>query len=83
MSEAQNKTDNEQHSTTSLIDWSEHPLEHLSTVLRLYSKQTFSKDGVQWLRCVIKYAHDAHIFDSQTSQTADQLMLLLTEVVHK
>ena len=26
---------------TTVVDWSEHPLEHLATILRLYSRQSF------------------------------------------
>lgn len=35
-------------------------LENLSAVMALYSRRSFSKDGFQWIKCVVKYLHDAY-----------------------
>jgi hypothetical protein len=51
-----------------------HPLEALGTVMRLYSKHAFSKDCVQWLKCVVKYLSDTY------PTTVSQLLVVLTEV---
>lgn len=63
---------------SSAANETENPLEHLAAILRSYSKQTFARDTQQWLRCVIKYAHDAGLFADQS--TPDQVLLLLAEV---
>lgn len=34
-------------------------LENLATVMNLYSRRSFSKDGFQWIKCVVKYLYDA------------------------
>lgn len=52
------------------------PLEHLATVMRLYSKRSFTRDVSQWTKCVVKYVHDTY------PGTMSQLLGFLTEVGH-
>jgi len=35
-------------------------LQHLSTVMTLYSRRSFSKESMQWTKCVIKYLYDSY-----------------------
>lgn len=39
-------------------------LDNLATVMMLYSRRSFSKENLQWTKCVVKYLYDAysHIF---------------------
>ncbi|KHJ49277.1 hypothetical protein D918_00402 [Trichuris suis] len=39
---------------------SEHPLEHLATIMRLYQKRPFRKECTQWTKCIIKYLNDLY-----------------------
>lgn len=41
-------------------DENSQKLDNLSTVMTLYSRRCFSKDGFQWLKCVVKYLYDAY-----------------------
>lgn len=44
-------------------------LENLATVMTLYSQHSFSKENLQWTKCVVKYLYDAysHVFISIVS----------------
>ncbi|CAD6239851.1 GSCOCG00002390001-RA-CDS [Cotesia congregata] len=35
-------------------------LDHLGTVMTLYSRRTFSKESFQWTKCVVKYLYDTY-----------------------
>ncbi len=52
-------------------------LENLSTVMTLYSRRTFSKESLQWTKCVVKYLYDAYSHLSLT------MLSFLVEVLEK
>ena len=56
----------------------EHPLEHMATVMRLYSRHQFARDCFQWTKCVVKYLHDSA---TSGSPLEPQLIVFLTEVM--
>ncbi|OQR78358.1 protein furry-like [Tropilaelaps mercedesae] len=35
-------------------------LENLATIMTLYSKRSFSKESLQWCKCIVKYLYDAY-----------------------
>ncbi|XP_028968950.1 protein furry [Galendromus occidentalis] len=35
-------------------------LENLATVMTLYSQRSFSKESLQWCKCIVKYLYDAY-----------------------
>lgn len=49
-------------------------LENLSTVMTLYSQGTFTKDSLQWTKCVVKYLYDVY------SHLEDTIIVFLVEV---
>ena len=55
-------------------------LENLATVMMLYSQGTFTKDSLQWTKCVVKYLYDvyAHLSDTITVF----LVEVLTHITH-
>ncbi|XP_030765953.1 protein furry isoform X3 [Sitophilus oryzae] len=52
-------------------------LEHLGTVMTLYSRKTFSKESFQWTKCVIKYLHDTY------SHLGLNMLSFLVEILEK
>lgn len=50
-------------------------LDNLSTVMTLYSRRTFSKESLQWIKCVVKYLYDAysHVFPNLISFLIEML----------
>lgn len=53
-------------------------LEHLATIMTLYSRRSFSKDQFQWTKCVVKYLFDgySHVFPSLVSFLVEVSSLL-------
>ncbi|XP_041356858.1 protein furry-like isoform X3 [Gigantopelta aegis] len=52
-------------------------LTNLATIMSLYSRGTFGKDGFQWTKCVIKYLLDVY------SYAALSMVLFLVEVLER
>ena len=52
-------------------------LENLATVMTLYSKGTFSKESLQWTKCVVKYLYDLY------SRFSFNMLGFLVEVLEK
>uniref|UniRef100_A0A914W2H8 Protein furry n=1 Tax=Plectus sambesii TaxID=2011161 RepID=A0A914W2H8_9BILA len=63
--------------TTASGGSAEHPLEHLSMMMRQYSKRVFSRDGFQWTKCVVKYLNDA------CCPNSSQLLVMLAEMLER
>uniref|UniRef100_A0A5S6QGF4 Protein furry-like protein-like n=1 Tax=Trichuris muris TaxID=70415 RepID=A0A5S6QGF4_TRIMR len=56
---------------------SEHPLEHLATIMKLYQKRSFRKECTQWTRCVIQYFNDLY------PTMAVGMLTFLTEILDR
>ncbi|XP_054160326.1 protein furry-like isoform X2 [Oppia nitens] len=52
-------------------------LDNLATVMMLYSRRSFSKENLQWTKCVVKYLYDAY------SHAFLNLVSFLVEVAEK
>ncbi|XP_044014462.1 protein furry isoform X2 [Aphidius gifuensis] len=52
-------------------------LDHLGTVMTLYSRRTFSKESFQWTKCVVKYLYDTY------AHLSFNMLAFLVEVLEK
>ncbi|KAK0097546.1 hypothetical protein PV326_001186 [Microctonus aethiopoides] len=52
-------------------------LDHLGTVMTLYSRRTFSKESFQWTKCVVKYLYDTY------AHLSFNMLAYLVEVLEK
>jgi len=50
---------------------------HLATVMSLYAKRSFSKESMQWTKCVIKYLYDSY------GSLAPTLLAVLLDILEK
>lgn len=56
---------------------SEHPLENLATVMRLYSRRSFTRECFQWTKCIVKYLNDVY------SEVTGRVLSLMSEILEK